>query len=246
MHLDKAILGICGRMAVGERIMALWNGILTESNFDIYSGCIWCSNVDTCDKPWIIDRIIATHKSDKSPFIYFFYDLLTSLKKKSHLRLYKNTVKVQQTIKLLGKSLQCHRASSKKCVSKNCILKEKNEKKRGNLTLLKTIKRDNALNRRRTTIHRREWREFVSFNSARFPAYRCTEWMHACTERLQQSILGYMQRPDTLAFPPLQNISVGCRGYARYFIRLYASWAYNNWRTRRESRSWRQKTVTRN
>lgn len=24
---------------------------------------------------------------------------------------------------------------------------------------------------------------------------------------------------------PLQNISVGCRGYARYFIRLYASWA---------------------
>lgn len=114
MHLDKAILGICGRMAVGERIMALWNGILTESNFDIYSGCIWCSNVDTCDKPWIIDRIIATHKSDKSPFIYFFYDLLTSLKKKSHLRLYKNTVKVQQTIKLLGKSysvIVCHRRS---------------------------------------------------------------------------------------------------------------------------------------
>lgn len=60
--------------------------------------------------------------------------------------MYKNTVKVQQTIKLLGKSLQCHRAPSKKCVSKNCILKEKNEKKRGNLTLLKTIKRDNALN----------------------------------------------------------------------------------------------------
>lgn len=44
--------------------------------------------------------------------------------------------------------------------------------------------------------------------------------MHvACKERLQQSILGYMQRPDTLAFPPpLQNISVGSRGYARYFI----------------------------
>lgn len=29
----------------------------------------------------------------------------------------------------------------------------------------------------------------------------------------------------TRILPPLQNISVGCRGYARYFIRLYASWA---------------------
>lgn len=76
-------------------------------------------------------------------------------------------------------------ATEEVCFEEFCILKERNEKKKGgekgNSTLLKTIKRDNALNtandhssKRMTRVCQRR------FNSARFPAYRCTEWMHAC------------------------------------------------------------------